>query len=445
MHDLIVSNAHVLAIGAQDKLEIRRNHDIIIDAGRIVEIQPTQAGNTAQAHERIEAGEKLAMPGLINTHSHVPMVIFRGLAEDVSIERWFNEFMWPLESNLTEEDVYWGMLLGLVEMIEGGVTTVADHYFFMDQAAQAIKEAGTRGALGWAVFGDRGYAALDETAAFAERWHGQADGRITTWMAPHAPYTCDDDFLKAAAAHARRLGVGIHIHAAEEMGQTQASLQKRGITPIQVLEETGILELPTLIAHGCGILPEDIDLLKNYKDHVGVAHCPKTYLKLGMGLTPIAGLREAGVAVGLGTDGAVSNNTLDIFESLHLMAMLQKHESRNPETMTIPEALEIATQGSARVVGLADQIGQLTPGYRADLILVDMSGSHCQPLHSITASLVYNTRASDVQTVIVDGQVIMRDRQILTLDKSRIVEEVNKNMARLAQRVPEKRIQVYNP
>lgn len=445
MYDLIVSNAHVLTMGSQDRLEIRRNQDIIIDSGQIVEIRPAQTANAPQARDVIEAGEQLAMPGLINTHAHVPMVIFRGLAEDVSIERWFNEFMWPLESNLTEEDVYWGMLLGLVEMIEGGVTTVADHYFFMDQAAQAVKEAGTRAALGWAVFGDRGYAALDETAAFAERWHGQAGGRITVWMAPHAPYTCDDAFLRAAVVHARRLGLGIHIHAAEEMGQTQASLQKRGITPIQVLEETGILDLPTLIAHGCGILPEDIDLLKSYKDHVGVAHCPKTYLKLGMGLTPIAALREAGVAVGLGTDGAVSNNTLDIFESLRLMAMLQKHEYRNPETMTIPEALEIATQGSARVVGLADQIGQLTPGYRADLILVDMSGSHCQPLHSITASLVYNTRASDVQTVIVDGRVIMRDRQLLTLDKSRIIEEVNKNMARLAQRVPEKRIQVYNP
>ena len=445
MVDLIVSNAHVLTIGAQDRLEIRRHQDIFIDAGRIIQIQPTDPGATAQAHEVIEAGEKLAMPGLINTHSHVPMVIFRGLAEDVSIERWFNEYMWPLESNLTEEDVYWGMLLGLVEMIEGGVTTVADHYFFMDQAAQAVKEAGTRAALGWAVFGDRGYAALDETAAFAERWHGQANGRITTWLAPHAPYTCDDDFLRAAVSHARRLGLGIHIHAAEEMGQTQASLQKRGITPIKVLEETGILDLPTLIAHGCGILPEDIELLQKYGAHVGVAHCPKTYLKLGMGLTPIASLREAGIAVGLGTDGAVSNNTLDIFESLRLMSLLQKHEARDPEVLSISEALAIATTGSARVVGLGDQIGQLARGYRADLILVDMSGSHCQPLHSLTASLVYNIRASDVQTVIVDGQVIMRDRQLLTLDKAQIIKEVNQSMGRLAQRVPEKRIQVYNP
>ncbi len=445
MQDLIIHNCHALVPGDDGLPTVRRNQDILVDGGRITAIQPTDPAATAQAHEWVEAREMLAMPGLINTHAHVPMVIFRGLAEDVSIERWFNEFMWPLESNLTQDDVYWGMLLGLVEMIEAGVTTVADHYFFMDRAAEAVQQAGTRAALGWAVFADRGYNALDETAAFAERWHNQAGGRITTWLAPHAPYTCDDDFLRAAVAHARRLGLGIHIHAAEEMGQTQASLQKRGITPIQVLEETGILDGPTLIAHGCGILPADIELLKKYASHVGVAHCPKTYLKLGMGLTPIAGLQAAGVAVGLGTDGAVSNNTLDIFESLRLMAMLQKHEARNPEVMSIPQALDIATWGSAAVVGLGDAIGQLSPGYRADLILLDMSGTHTQPLHSLTASLVYSTRASDVQTVIVDGQIIMRDRHLLTLDKARIISEVRQSMERLAQRIPEKRIQVYNP
>ncbi len=441
MYDLIIRNCHVLTPDAA----IQRHRDLIIDAGKIVDILPTGQAEVGQAHELLEGRAMLAMPGLINTHAHTPMVIFRGLAEDVSIERWFNEFMWPLESNLVAEDVYWGMLLGLVEMIEAGVTTVADHYFFMDQAAQAVKEAGTRAALGWAVFGDRGYEALAETADFVARWQGQAEGRITTWMAPHAPYTCDDDFLRATVAHAKRLGVGIHIHAAEEIGQTQASLAKRGLTPIQVLEQTGVFEVPVIIAHGCGILPEDIELMKRGGYRVGVAHAPKTYLKLGMGLTPIAALRQAGIPVGLATDGAVSNNTLDIFESLRLMAMLQKHETRNPEVMTIPEALHIATQGSAAVVGLADKIGRLSPGCLADLILIDLSGMHHQPLHSLTASLVYNTRASDVQTVIVNGSVIMRDRQILTLDKAEIIRQVSQSMTRLAQRVPAKRIQVYNP
>jgi 5-methylthioadenosine/S-adenosylhomocysteine deaminase len=299
--------------------------------------------------------------------------------------------------------------------------------------------------LGWALFASQGYAALDATADFVTRWQGQADGRITTWLTPHAPYTCDDDFLHAAVAHARRLGVGIHIHAAEDMQQTQASLAKRGITPIQVLESTGILAGPTLIAHGCGILPTDVALLRPYADHVGVAHCPKTYLKLASGLTPIFPLRAAGVAIGLGTDGAASNNTLDIWESLRLMALTQKQQANNPEVMTVAEALTIATQGSARAVGLADRIGQLAPGYLADLILLDLSGAHHQPLHNILANLVYSVRASDVQTVIVNGKIIMRDRQLLTLNKAEIITQVRKNMARLAQRLPDQRIQLYNP
>ena len=451
MHDLSIRNCHVLHVDPKAGCIIAENQEILIDGAQITAIQPStgeEAATAPPAHQSarkiVDGRGMLAMPGLINTHAHAPMVIFRGLAEDVSIETWFNEYMWPLESNLTPEDVYWGMKLALVEMIEGGVTTVADHYFFMDQAAEAVTEAGTRAALGWAVFGDRGYDALDATAAFAARWQGRADGRITTWMAPHAPYTCDDDFLRAAVKHARQLGIGIHIHAAEEMGQTQASLQKRGITPIQVLAETGILELPTIIAHGCGILPTDVNILRQARQ-VGITHSPKTYLKLGMGLTPIAALRAAGVPVGLGTDGAVSNNTLDILESLRLMAMLQKHETRNPEVMPIPQALDIAFNGSAQVVNLASQLGKLAPGYLADIVLVDMSGAHHQPLHSRTASLVYNTHASDIQTVIVNGRVLMQDRQLLTLDKAEIIAQVQRSMTRLAQRIPNKRIQVYNP
>lgn len=445
MTDLLLSDCHVLLVDEDDGVRLLENHDIHIQGQHITRVAPHDDAASAaddRAGRTIDARGMLAMPGLINTHAHAPMVIFRGLAEDVSIEDWFNEHMWPLESNLQEEDVYWGMLLALVEMIESGVTTVADHYFFMDRAAEAVVEAGTRAALGWAVFGDQGREMLARTAQFAERWQGQADGRITTWMAPHAPYTCDDDFLRAAVQHARELGVGIHIHAAEVMSQTEASLASRGKTPIQVLADTGILDVPTIIAHGCGILSQDIPLLQQAAQ-VGVAHAPKTYLKLGMGLTPIDALREVGVAVGLATDGAVSNNTLDILESLRLMAMLQKHEARDPEVMPIEQALQIAFRGSAAVLGLQQSLGKLAPGFLADVVLLDMSGAHHQPLHSPTASLVYNARASDVHTVIVNGQVLMQARQLLTLDKERIVQEVRRSMVRLAQRVPQNRIQVY--
>ncbi|HYH95425.1 amidohydrolase [Hyalangium sp.] len=444
MTDTLLRNCHALVPDERGVPTIVRNQDIIVRGNRIAELRPT--GQPPEpGFDVIEARQMLAMPGLINTHAHVPMVLFRGLAEDVPIERWFNEFIWPLESNLTEEAVYWGMLLGLIEMIEGGVTTVADHYFFMNHVARAVEEAGTRAHLGWAVFGSRGLGALEETAAFAQRWKGGAGGRITTCMAPHSPYTCDDGFLRASVEHAKRIGVGIHIHAAEDMEQTRASLEKREMTPIQVLDDTGVLSVPVIIAHGCGLLPEDTQRLARYRDHVGIAHAPKTYLKLAMGLTPIPALRKAGIPVGLATDGAVSNNTLDIFESLRLMAMMQKHEASNPEVLPIPEALDIATRGSAAVLGMGDRIGKLAPGYLADLILVDTSGAHWQPPHSLTAGLVYSARASDVQTVMVDGRVIMRDRQLLTIDKARVFSEVASHMEHLARRVPEARIQVYKP
>ncbi|MCU0514955.1 MAG: amidohydrolase [Anaerolineae bacterium] len=442
MTALLIRNCQALHISATAQITLLRDQDILVRDQRIEAIQPTGQADPSHFTTVIEARGMLAMPGLINTHAHVPMVIFRGLAEDVSIERWFNEFMWPLESNLQPQDVYLGMRLGAAEMIEGGVTTVADHYFYMDEAAQAVADSGIRALLGWAIFGSSGPAMIARTGEFVARWQGAAGGRIRTLMAPHAPYTCDDDYLRACVAQAQALDVGIHIHAAEEMGQTRASLAKRGLTPIQVLEQTGVLERPTIIAHGCGLLPEDIERLRGRT--VGIACAPKTYLKLAMDMTPVIALRQAGIAVGLATDGAVSNNTLDVWESLRLLALLQKDRQRSPEVLTIPEALFIATRESARVLGYSD-LGALEAGFLADIILVDLSGLHHQPLHSLTASLVYNARASDVQTVIIDGRVVMQDRVFTTLDRRAAVADVQAAMDRLAQRIPAKRIQVYNP
>ncbi len=440
---LLIRNARVLHTTPAGEVRILDRQDVVLRGNAIESVRPSSAAPPPGMDEIIEANGQLLMPGLINCHAHVPMVIFRGLAEDVSLEKWFNEYMWPLESNLQEEDVYWGMLLGLVEMIEAGVTCVADHYFFMDRAAEAVQQAGTRAALGWAVFGSQGTAALDRSAEFCRKWQGAADGRLTTWMAPHAPYTCDDDFLRAARDRAADLGVGIHIHVAETRGQTEAHVQKRGLTPIRLLDDLGLLKLPTLLAHAVGATADDIRLLADRP--AGVAHCPKTYLKLAMGIAPVHAMRQAGVAVGLGTDGAVSNNTLDVWESLRLMALTQKEATGAPENLPLGETLAIAMRGSAQVVGLGDRLGAVEPGKLADLILVDLDGAHHQPLHSVPASLVYAARASDVQTVIVNGRVLMRDRKLLTLDKAEIIRQVNRSLERLSRRVPASRIQVYRP
>lgn len=450
MTDLLIRNATVFTLtDTPPAVRLLATHDVLIRGQRIEAVQPTGQADPSHFAQVIDASGLLVMPGLINTHAHVPMVIFRGLAEDVSIDRWFNEFMWPLESNLQPEDVYWGMQLGIAEMLKAGVTTFADHYFYLDRGAAAVEQAGVRALLGWAVFGSQGQPALDLSERFVRDYEGAADGRIRTVLAPHAPYTCDDDFLRACAHLADRLGVGIHIHAAETPEQTRASLDKHGVTPIQALARTGILATRgVIIAHGCGLTPDDIPLLAAAS--AGVAHAPKTYLKLAMDLTPIPALRAAGVPVGLATDGAVSNNTLDLWEALRLTAMLQKDRARAAEALPIPEALSIATRESARVIAavapqMGAQIGAVAPGYLADLILIDLSGTHHQPLHSVSASLVYNMQPSDVRTVIVDGRVVMRDRRLLTLDEGEITAQVRESMARLAQRVPDRRIQTYNP
>ncbi len=433
MADLLIRDATVLQL-RDERATVLFEHDIALRGNRISQILPTGQLDPSQAKSVIDAGGQLAMPGFINAHAHVPMALWRGLAEDVNIDSWFNDYIWRLEANLQPEDVYWGMQLGLLEMIEAGITAVSDHYWHMDYAARAVEKAGTRALLGQAMFGAQGLGQIDETADFARRWDGQAGGRVRTILAPHAPYTCDDDFLRASAQKAEKIGAGIHIHVAETREQTRASLARRGMTPIEVLESCGVFHVPTLLAHAVGATPGDLELLADLQTPVGIAHCPKTYAKLAMGGCNLVEWRRMGIAVGLGTDGAVSNNTLDLWEAMRLTALTQKQLTGDAENLTVGQALSIATAESARVFGQRDELGALEPGKLADIILVDLRGTHHFPLHDVAASLVYNARAGDVRTVICDGRVIMREREHQTLDKSEILENIGPRLARLRRR-----------
>jgi 5-methylthioadenosine/S-adenosylhomocysteine deaminase len=381
------------------------------------------------------------MPGLINTHAHVAMVLFRGLAEDVAFRPWFNDYIWPLEHNLTEGDVHIGSLIGMAESLMGGVTTVNDHYFNMDEAAHAVAALGIRAMLGWAVFGSGGATMLKRAEQFALEWRGAASGRILTAMAPHAPYTCSDDFLRASAKIAQRHALPIHIHAAETLEQTQASLQRTGLTPIQVLERTGVLSAQTILAHACGVMDGDLERIA--ASGAGVSQCTKTYLKLGMEVAPVVAMRQAGIPVGVGTDGAASNNTLDVWESMRLMALIQKQQAHSGEAMPIAQVIYAATRGGAHALGLGDCLGALEPGFLADLILLDLGALHHQPLHDIGASLVYNTQPAEVHTVIVDGRVVVQNRRLLTLDIGPVLAEASAARQRLSRRGQE-RIQTYS-
>jgi len=443
--DLAIVNCTALVGTAGGRAQFAPGSTIEVTGGRITRIDANPVAQ-AQAREVIDARGMVAMPGLINTHTHAAMTFLRGAAEDVSVSSWFNDYIWPMEVNVGERDVYLGTLVAAAEMIECGVTTFADHYFNMDFAAHAVVESGLRANLGSAFFSTQGPDGLAQSVEFAERWNGKADGRITTCVAPHAPYTVTDDQLRSAADAARRLGVKVHLHAAEEIGQTRSSLAGRGITPIQVLAETGVLDAGAIIAHGNGILPEDIPLLAECRDRVGVTHGPKGYFKFAFGpVTPVAALQAAGVPVGYCTDGAASNNTLDILETMRLTALTQKQIGEDATSFTSGVALRMAGPDSAAVLGMRGRIGELTVGAAADIILVDLTGFHCQPVHDLAGALVYSVQPTDVRTTIVAGRVLMRDRTLLTIDRENLLFEFGQRAREITDRTHGRTIQDYAP
>ncbi|MGA5450670.1 amidohydrolase [Streptomyces umbrinus] len=446
--DLIITRCTALVHDDQEQIGFVEDATIVVRGGRIESVTagPIDVDVPAAEHTvRIDAGGQVAMPGLVNCHTHAPMVTLRGIAEDLPIEEWFNDFVWPIESNLQEKDVELGARLACAEMIRGGVTCFADHYFSMDTVAAVTAESGMRANLGQAFFSSQGAEGREQSLDFALRHRDTADGRITTSLAPHAPYTVEDADLAATAQLAREHHLLVHIHASENRDQADTSLARHGRTPIEVLADAGLLDTDLLIAHGTGIMERDLPVLARATGRIAVAGAPRGYLKFAWPTTtPVRALRELGIPVGLATDGAASNSSLDVWESMALTALVQKFTEGDPRWLTSRQALHHATLQSARAVGLGEEIGSLAPGRRADIILVDVSGPHTQPVHDLAATLVHSARSGDVRTTIVDGRVIMRDRELLTLDVPAIVREMNERMPALIDRSHGKRIQDYD-
>jgi 5-methylthioadenosine/S-adenosylhomocysteine deaminase len=441
---LIVEHVDVLTEVTPTGIEVLRDRALVCRDGAIAALPPTAEVRHLDAVERIDAAGQLAVPGLLNTHTHAPMVLLRGIAEDVPIESWFNDLIWPMESNLTPALVRLGAELACAEMIAAGVTTFADHYFAMDEVADVVVACGLRADLGAAFFSTDGADGLARSLDFARRRRGDGDGRITTSLAPHATYTVDAADLTAAADAAREHGLRLHVHAAESRDQTAASLAAHGVTPIEVLRRTGVLDAGVLIAHGTGIVADDLPTLADHADRIGVASSPKGYLKAAWSTTPIRALTEAGVPVGLATDGAAIHNTLDVWESLRLTALIQKDHEHDPRWLTRFQALHHATEQSAAVLDRRGELGRLAVGARADIALVDLTGPHVRPLHDIAAALVHSVRSSDVTTTIVDGRVLYRDRRHTTIDLPALLDEVDAEVAALTDVRHGRRIQTYD-
>lgn len=399
--------------------------------GGVIEAVGTRKEITAGFRGRrvINAAGKAVIPGLVNTHTHIPMVMFRGISDDLDLNDWLTQFIFPAEAkNVNEAFVRAGTRLGLAEMIRGGTTTYCDMYYFEDAIAEETKKAGVRGVLGQTIIqfpvadAKTPEEAMALTERFIKRW--QNDSLITPAAAPHAPYTLTTDHLKSIKEQSDRLNSTVVIHVAETKKERDDILAQYGKTPVEYLDSFGFLNERTIAAHSVWLTQNEIEIYK--RRGVGSAHCPQSNLKLASGIAPIPAMLTADVAVGLGTDGAASNNDLNMWEEIDTAAKFHKQFANNPKTLPAEQAFEMATIRGARALKLDKLVGSIELGKRADIAIVDLDGFHQLPSYNIYSSLVYSTKASDVRTVLIDGRVVMLDRRLMTLNENAIKIEAQR-------------------
>jgi 5-methylthioadenosine/S-adenosylhomocysteine deaminase len=400
---------------------------LAIDGRDIVAVDtPENIDARFSGRESIDATGQIVMPGLINTHTHAPMVLYRGLADDLALMEWLQKYIFPAEAKtVTPEFVRAGTRLAALEMIQSGTTTYADMYYFEEEIAKVTKEAGLRGVLGQTIiqFPVADAKTPAEALARTERFLAEFanDDLIVPAIAPHSMYTLDTATLKAVRALADRTHAPVLIHLSETADEVKTSREKHRATPAQYLESIGFWGPRTLAAHGVWLSAADMMILA--RRHVGVSHNPESNMKLASGAAKVVGMRRAGVVVGLGTDGAASNNDLDMFEAMRQAAFLAKLQTNDPRAVPARTALEMATIDGARALGMERDVGSLEPGKRADAIAVAMTSARQTPMYDPLSHLVYTTRGDDVRTTIVNGRVLMRDRHVLTLDEAAVLAE----------------------
>ncbi|MCL1916884.1 MAG: amidohydrolase [Peptococcaceae bacterium] len=387
-----------------------------------------------QPERILNMNKYVIMPGLVNAHTHAAMTLLRGYADDMPLMPWLETKIWPFEALMTPDDMYWGTLLALCEMIRGGTTVMADMYMNEDRVADAVLEAGTRAVL------SRGITALDpvnakkglqENLDLFAHYHEAGEGRVKIFLGPHAPYTCTADFLQEVKREADRLGTGIHIHVAETLEEEKTILERTGKRPVAWLEELGLFGGSVLAAHCVHVNEEDRHILKAHG--VGVAHNPESNMKLNSGTAPVTQMLEMGIPVGLGTDGASSNNDLDMFSEMRSASFLQKLTS-SPTSLPAYEVLKMATVTGCEILGL-EGCGKLAPGYHADLIALDFDQPHFVPCFSVVSHLVYCARGADVKLVMTKGRILMEKGELTGLDEEKISWEAAERAKGIAQRL----------
>ena len=435
--DLIVGGDYMVTQDPRNP--VIKNGGVAVKDGQIIAVG-TLADILAayQARDILDGTDRILMPGLVNGHSHAAMTLFRGIADDLDLMTWLTQYIFPMEGRFVDAGfVKTGTELACLEMIKSGTTTFADMYFYADTVAETVEKCGIRAIVGSAMidFPSPGYQGWDDSfksgVDFVRRWQNKpgASGRVTPALAPHAPYTVSQEHLVEAASAAKTLGAPITIHLSEDYSEITTIKERYGTTPVRHLGRTGLLENQVIAAHV--VWPTDDELPLMARANFGAIHNPTSNMKTAAGLSPVPKMLEAGINVGLGTDGAASNNNLDMWQEIHLAALLHKGFNRQPTLMPAETVIRMATLGGAKAIGLGDVTGSLEVGKRADIIQISVNDPALTPLYSVVSHLAYAVNANHVVTTIVDGNVLMREGRVQTLDQDQIIADARAKAAQI--------------
>lgn len=427
----LIYNCYVLDM-AGNSPNIRKA-DILINDNMIEKIDQNIQIDETEEYEKINAKGMLIMPGLVNTHSHAAMSIFRGYKDDRMLMDWLENAIFPVEEKLEPEDIYWNAYLSCLEMIKSGTTTCNDMYFGMDKTVEAMEVTGIRGVVSWCITDDSIKDKPEKTREFVKRYNHDKNSRIKVFVSAHAPYSCNPETIKLCVDLAKELNTGLHIHLAETQDEARIVKDRYEKSSTEYLADLDVFDVPVVLAHGIYISDSDIELMKSKNMRGGISHNPISNCKLSSGICDVIKLRKNGINVGLGTDGIGSTTTLDMFEEMKTAAYLQKVNTMKPTSINAYDILKMATIEGARVLGLDDEIGSLEPGKKADLIFIKTDKIHLQPENDVCSNIVYSANGSDVELVMIDGKIVMQHRKMMNLDEKEVIRHVKKIAKRLCK------------
>lgn len=420
---------NILAVLLEGEKDVVKETDIYIEGSRIAAIGQKPEGFIEE--KVIDGKDRLAIPGLINCHTHSYMSFMRNVADDLSFMDWLFGSIDPIEQKMTDEDTYWGACLAIIEMMKSGTTCFNDMQMNIHQTTRAVKESGMRAVIsrGLVGEGDNEAGQMRLSQAYEERDAAKDCDRLTFMLGPHAPYTCDDAYMRIISEEAKKNHMGIHVHLSESESEIQQIKEKYGCSPIEMADKNGLFDVPAIAAHCVQITESDMDILK--EKNVSVVTNPASNMKLGNGFAPVPRMMEKGINVCLGTDGAASNNSLNLFHELSLLTLIHKGVNRTPQCVSAREGLRIATINGAKALGLEKETGSLEAGKKADIAILDLNTPSLTPRNNLIAGLSYSANGSEVETVIIDGKVTMENRKVLTLDEELVYQKINEIIVRM--------------